>query len=259
MECRDARQVEEGTFQKDGRSRDAAAIRRGQCSIGDEAEHSSSGFIAITRMDEAELARIVSEMEATPPCMMATAQLDEEAIQSFYAPAVSDQSRGYLNVAEKDIDPRPSLLIPHSLGTLASRAEQARALFHTLWSRGEPMVVSIFASDRVKLAWTPGQFIEDFGEDHCTLVNNTNGDEQESTVAEFFQRLLTETKRTDRASHKIKVSLTITRNSVNSSLTPPRDRLQQDWPQEKDFRDAFPKLYQDVSIVILLQSLESHH
>jgi hypothetical protein len=206
LECRDARQVEEGTLKKNGRSRDAAVIRRGQCSKEKDAEHSSTTFIAITRMDEAELTKLVCEMEATPPCIMATAQLGEEVIQSYYTPAASDQSRGYLNVPEKDIDPRLSLLIPHSLVTLASRAEQARTLFHTLWSRGEPMVVSIFASDRVKLAWTPGQFIEDFGEDHCTLVDNRNGDEEESTVAEFFQRFLTKTERTDGASHKIKVS-----------------------------------------------------
>lgn len=90
--------------------------------------------------------------------------------------------------------------------------------FHKIWEKGTPIVVT---NCYFRCPWTPGYFIEHYGDQTCTLVECQTGREEESTVATFFGML--GGPRSDTGSTwKLK-----------------------DWPPTSDFRTSFPELFED--------------
>ncbi|GAB1528085.1 hypothetical protein RhiTH_011276 [Rhizoctonia solani] len=90
--------------------------------------------------------------------------------------------------------------------------------FKPLWARGEAIVVQDLL-DRFELDWTPEYFISEYGEQRCMVVNCENNKDQEMIVKDFFEMF----GKTDREGVlKLK-----------------------DWPAQADFKDDFPKLYDD--------------
>ncbi|KEP50096.1 Jmjd1a protein [Rhizoctonia solani 123E] len=91
--------------------------------------------------------------------------------------------------------------------------------FRPLWARGEAIVVQDLLSE-FKLNWTPEYFTSEYGEQRCMVVNCTDNKDVEMMVKEFFEMF----GKVDREAGILKLK---------------------DWPAQADFKDDFPKLYDD--------------
>ncbi|CAE6402917.1 unnamed protein product [Rhizoctonia solani] len=91
--------------------------------------------------------------------------------------------------------------------------------FRSLWARGEAIVVQDLLSE-FKLNWTPEYFTSEYGEQRCMVVNCTDNKDTEMMVKDFFEMF----GKADREAGILKLK---------------------DWPAQADFKDDFPKLYDD--------------
>ncbi|CAE6511592.1 unnamed protein product [Rhizoctonia solani] len=91
--------------------------------------------------------------------------------------------------------------------------------FKPLWARGEAIVVQDLLS-RFELSWTPEYFINEYGEQRCMVVNCEDNKDMEMMVKDFFEMF----GKADRKTGILKLK---------------------DWPAQADFKDDFPKLYDD--------------
>lgn len=80
-------------------------------------------------------------------------------------------------------------------------------LFHSLWSRGETMVVDLDLSRHFSEEWSPKRFIKSYGRRSCTIASNSGGADEPSTIGEFFKRFEQFDSGEDGESLKLKVSL----------------------------------------------------
>ncbi|KAJ1300194.1 hypothetical protein OPQ81_011943 [Rhizoctonia solani] len=91
--------------------------------------------------------------------------------------------------------------------------------FKSLWARGEAIVIQDLLG-RFELNWTPEYFINEYGEQRCMVVNCEDNKDKEMMVRDFFEMF----GKTDREAGILKLK---------------------DWPAQADFKDDFPKLYDD--------------
>ncbi|CAE6469855.1 unnamed protein product [Rhizoctonia solani] len=91
--------------------------------------------------------------------------------------------------------------------------------FKPLWARGEAIVVQDLLS-RFELNWSPEYFIAEYGEQRCMVVNCEDNKDKEMIVRDFFELF----GKADREAGILKLK---------------------DWPAQADFKDDFPKLYDD--------------
>ncbi|KAH7332919.1 hypothetical protein B0J17DRAFT_676934 [Rhizoctonia solani] len=91
--------------------------------------------------------------------------------------------------------------------------------FKPLWARGEAIVVQDLLS-QFELNWSPEYFIAEYGEQRCMVVNCEDNKDREMVVRDFFELF----GKADREAGILKLK---------------------DWPAQADFKDDFPKLYDD--------------
>jgi len=93
-------------------------------------------------------------------------------------------------------------------------------IFHSLWSRGETMVITGLLK-KMKIEWTPKYFVKHYGSQKCVITDCDTNEEHHSTVAQFFRCF-------GRYSHR-----------------QPGVYKLKDWPPKADFKAEFPALFED--------------
>ncbi|GAA6059554.1 hypothetical protein JCM10212_000610 [Sporobolomyces blumeae] len=230
--------------------------------------HHATDFCALTRMDASELERTVAKMEAwkkdhpvRPPKELPPGWLDQFLVQpdeaenslpylrfpsSFLPPDADDSPLA----PDQDVAPAPveGIAVETSddfaeLDEVCQGPAPGRArrlpdglstldFFRSVWARGEAMVVDIDLSEVSQVPWNPQHFIDQFGDEGCTVASNKPGSgEKRRTVGEFFREFGTSGTSFDK-SRKIK-----------------------DWPPSNDFRNAYPALWQDFMSMIPVGSV----
>lgn len=238
--------------------------------------HRTGDLTPLTRFEDGEAGRIVSDMEkwlkSHPP--VAPPPIDPELLEQHYypPPPPTEEETGYLSPAPEshpflvvpDLAPNQPLLRDSFYADSAdddgevatataapSRAIAALQLehFHALWSKGETMVVDV-GTDALKADWSPEAFQKRFIDTPCKVVSNRSLNVRDTTVGRFFENFGKKRENVD--SCKIKVRGPNVFCGEGGSLAELGiSRIRQDWPSTADFKDEYPDLFKDVSALPL--------
>lgn len=196
--------------------------------------------VPMTRVSKEELGRMRKEMEAWKldhPTRDSPA-LSREALDYFYAPdptaysSPTDACHPHLCIPVGLLDradfptthpapQAPTSTINPVLVEIDSM--DSSTLFHSLWSRGEPMVVHLDLARHFSEEWSPKRFIKCYRRRKCTIASNTGGPDEPSDIGEFFQRFEQFDSGGDGESLKLKVGSCENCSrfeSLNSSFSP---------------------------------------
>ncbi|KAL8291384.1 hypothetical protein RQP46_002362 [Phenoliferia psychrophenolica] len=197
-----------------------------------EGVHGKGKMVPLTRFAEGEVERLVDRMqdwlEQHP--YERPEPVEEDVLEGMYqAPPYDDpdQSHPYLRpqalsplVMHDDFPSSSSSTLPPPSPPAPSTDLALDKLFHSLWARGETMLVDVADGERAVLDWSPEYFAREFGDVKCKVASNRSGIEKDSTVGEFFGSF--GRTRDDQDIWKIK-----------------------DWPSATDFKEDFPTLFED--------------
>lgn len=177
-------------------------------------------FVPQSKLSQAELTRIKDEMarRRQDHPVEVPAPLDQDVLDYVYSlkggyHSSDEASHRVIHLGPGILDeeppasaPRPSPRLPpptSTEGVVAKLASMDRqALFASLWSRGEPMLVDIALTRHLERQWSPQRFVQEFGDQSCTIGSNTGHAERRGvTVRDYFELVAVPEQ-----SFKIKVS-----------------------------------------------------
>lgn len=188
--------------------------------------HDSKTFVPMTRFRLDNLRRWVAQMEVwaeTHPVPPPPSLQDRDEARYRQAGGSIDGNLSFLRVPLTDVDPPatfegpasytvdPNPPAPGSLTPLRTvppteyEVAAASERFHSLWAKGQTMVVDVAASRPEYADWTPQRFAAMVPDVQCAIVSNRTGVVLSSTVGEFFGTFGQGDTAGD--SNKIKVSL----------------------------------------------------
>ncbi|RPA95348.1 hypothetical protein L873DRAFT_1846053 [Choiromyces venosus 120613-1] len=114
---------------------------------------------------------------------------------------------------------------PIYLGTpTAYEGTVSQPQFKKVWSQGGIPLVIKGLKKKFTLPWDPKFFIDEYGKQACAITDCGSGDVGGSTVGRFFETFAQTESENGRRFKSLKLK---------------------DWPPESDFKDVFPKLFED--------------